>query len=45
MLLEFVFASFDECATRRGVCKVETVGDCYVAVAGVPKPRADHASE
>jgi Adenylate and Guanylate cyclase catalytic domain len=24
-------------------CQVETVGDCYVAVAGLPDPRKDHA--
>ena len=23
--------------------KVETVGDCYVAAAGLPEPRKDHA--
>lgn len=42
-LLETVFASFDEIAKRRKVYKVETVGDQYVAVAGVPHERKDHA--
>ena len=30
-------------AKRRRVFKVETVGDCYVAVCGVPEARQDHA--
>lgn len=30
-------------AKRRRVFKVEVVGDCYVAVCGLPDPRADHA--
>jgi hypothetical protein len=42
MLLETIYAAFDEIATRRGVFKVETVGDCYVAVCGLPKRRSDH---
>ena len=42
-LLETVFGALDRIAKRRGVYKVETVGDCYVAVAGVPNPRSDHA--
>jgi class 3 adenylate cyclase len=42
MLLETIYAAFDEIATRRGVFKVETVGDCYVAVCVLPKPRKDH---
>jgi class 3 adenylate cyclase len=25
-----------------GSLQVETVGDCYVAVAGLPEPRKDH---
>eukprot|EP00977_Amphora_coffeiformis_P021283 scaffold9134_cov170-Amphora_coffeaeformis.AAC.7 len=42
-LLETLYKAFDEIATRRKVFKVETVGDCYVAVAGVPDARKDHA--
>lgn len=42
-LLETLYHSFDEIARRRRVFKVETVGDCYVAVAGLPDPQKDHA--
>lgn len=42
-LLETIYHAFDEIAKRRRVFKVETVGDCYVAVAGLPEPRKDHA--
>jgi len=41
-LLETVYAAFDEIAKQRGVFKVETVGDCYVAVTGLPEARQDH---
>jgi hypothetical protein len=43
MLLETVYRAFDKIAKRRKVFKVETVGDCYVAVTGLPEPRKDHA--
>lgn len=42
-LLETLFAAFDAAASKRGVFKVETVGDCYVAVVGLPVPRKHHA--
>lgn len=38
-----MYSAFDDIAKKRGVFKVETVGDCYVAVAGLPEPREDHA--
>jgi class 3 adenylate cyclase len=44
VLLETIYKAFDEIAKRRGVFKVETVGDCYVAVTGLPNPRKDHMS-
>lgn len=40
-LLETLFHQFDQLANRRKVFKVETVGDCYVAVAGLPIARKD----
>lgn len=42
-LLETLYGAFDTIARRRGVFKVETIGDSYVAVCGLPEPRADHA--
>ncbi|KAL3930610.1 MAG: hypothetical protein SGBAC_011690 [Bacillariaceae sp.] len=36
ILLETVFQAFDAIAKKRKVFKVETVGDCYVAVTGCP---------
>eukprot|EP00339_Tiarina_fusa_P009126 CAMPEP_0117078732 /NCGR_PEP_ID=MMETSP0472-20121206/55519_1 /TAXON_ID=693140 ORGANISM="Tiarina fusus, Strain LIS" /NCGR_SAMPLE_ID=MMETSP0472 /ASSEMBLY_ACC=CAM_ASM_000603 /LENGTH=778 /DNA_ID=CAMNT_0004805609 /DNA_START=94 /DNA_END=2428 /DNA_ORIENTATION=- len=42
-LLETLYNAFDAHALRRKIYKVETIGDCYVAVTGLPEPRADHA--
>lgn len=42
-MLETIFGAFDEIAAKCGVFKVETVGDCYVAVCGLPEPNKDHA--
>eukprot|EP00980_Cylindrotheca_fusiformis_P017299 scaffold5354_cov110-Cylindrotheca_fusiformis.AAC.4 len=37
-----MYGAFDRIAYRHSVFKVETVGDCYVAVAGLPEPTHDH---
>ncbi len=42
-LLSDVFSRFDVLAERHGVEKIKTIGDSYMAVAGLPTPRADHA--
>jgi class 3 adenylate cyclase len=42
-LLETLYSAFDNVANTLGVFKVETIGDCYVAVTGLPEPQADHA--
>ena len=42
--LDALFTRFDELAAASGVEKIKTVGDEYMAVAGAPEPRADHAS-
>lgn len=34
----------DKIAARRKVFKVETIGDCYMAVTGLPTPQEDHAA-
>jgi class 3 adenylate cyclase len=43
-LLQAVYQNFDTIAKRRRVFKVETIGDSYIAVTGLPEPQAAHAS-
>lgn len=40
--LNRLFAGYDDVAAQLGVEKIKTIGDAYMAVAGVPEPRADH---
>ncbi|CAB9501729.1 Receptor-type guanylate cyclase gcy [Seminavis robusta] len=42
-LLETLYAEFDRIAKKRRVFKVETIGDCYLAITGVPRPQSRHA--
>jgi adenylate cyclase len=42
-ILNRVFSAFDELAERHGLEKIKTIGDAYMAVAGAPEPRPDHA--
>lgn len=43
VLLNQLFSMFDELAQKHGVEKIKTIGDAYMAVAGLPTPRSDHA--
>jgi class 3 adenylate cyclase len=43
VVLDDVFTRFDGLADRFGMEKIKTVGDAYMAVAGAPDPRPDHA--
>jgi class 3 adenylate cyclase len=42
-LLEQVFSRLDGLVETFGAEKIKTIGDAYMAVAGAPEPRADHA--
>jgi len=41
--LNQLFSEFDRLAEDAGVEKIKTIGDNYMAVAGVPTPRSNHA--
>ena len=41
--LNEVFAAFDDICDEEGVEKIKTIGDAYMAAAGLPKPCDDHA--
>jgi guanylate cyclase len=42
-MLNEVFSAFDRLVEKYGVEKIKTIGDCYMAAAGVPRERPDHA--
>lgn len=42
-VLNTIFSAFDQLADRHGLEKIKTIGDAYMVVGGVPRPRADHA--
>jgi guanylate cyclase len=42
-LLDEIFSAFDELVAAHGLEKIKTIGDGYMAAAGIPTPRADHA--
>ena len=42
-LLDDLFTRFDDVATAHGIEKLKTMGDAYMAVAGAPLARQDHA--
>jgi len=42
-MLNRLFSGFDDLAAKHGLEKIKTIGDAYMAVAGLPVPREDHA--
>jgi adenylate cyclase len=43
-LLDEMFSAFDAAADRTGIEKIKTIGDAYMAVAGLPRAMPDHAA-
>jgi class 3 adenylate cyclase len=43
-MLNGLFSGFDELAQNFGIEKIKTIGDCYMAVCGLPKPCPDHTA-
>ena len=42
-LLDEIFSHFDSLVEKYNLEKIKTIGDCYMAAAGVPRPQPDHA--
>jgi class 3 adenylate cyclase len=42
-MLDRIFSEFDALAEAHGLEKIKTIGDAYMAAAGLPERRADHA--
>ncbi len=43
MLLSELFICFDDLVSERGLEKIKTIGDAYMAAGGLPDPLEDHA--
>jgi adenylate cyclase len=43
-ILNRYFSGYDELAEKYGVEKIKTIGDAYMAAAGIPQVRDDHAT-
>jgi class 3 adenylate cyclase len=43
-LLDEMFKRFDRLCAQHGLEKIKTIGDAYMAAAGVPTPHADHVA-
>jgi Amt family ammonium transporter len=41
--LNDIFTRFDILSLKHGLEKIKTIGDCYMAVAGLPEPHDNHA--
>ena len=41
-MLDDMYSRFDALVRRHGLFKVETIGDAYMCVGGIPEPQADH---
>lgn len=41
--LNDIFTRFDMLSIKHGLEKIKTIGDCYMAVAGLPEPNKKHA--
>ena len=41
--LSKIFSAFDRLAAEQGVEKIKTIGDSYMAAAGIPEAQSDHA--
>lgn len=44
-MLNGLFSRFDQSANELGIEKIKTIGDCYMAVCGLPKPCPNHAEK
>jgi adenylate cyclase len=43
-LLTRIFSAFDRLCAEHGVEKIKTIGDAYMAAAGIPERQSDHAA-